>query len=183
MVDIASDRPEFISRPLRSWLTRLGIDPLYIEPGSPWEHGSCESFNGMIRNQLLNGEVFYTLKEAQVIIKRWRIYYTQSAPAVVSGVSHPPRSPRACELRTHMVGGTKTRRWSVVSPRSWGGGKLPPPIYCCGLIPCSGAKELQMNSASSVSAAVSFLARISIVRMETGYSTLPTNPGGFPIRR
>lgn len=68
--------PEFIARNLKTWLKNvLGVEPLYIEPGSPWENGYCESFNGKMRDQLLNGEVFYTLKEAQIIIERWRTRY------------------------------------------------------------------------------------------------------------
>ena len=78
---IRSDNgPEFIARKLRHWLTALQVAPLYIEPGSPWENGYCESFNGKMRDQLLNGELFYTLKEAQIIIERWRIHYNTVRP-------------------------------------------------------------------------------------------------------
>jgi putative transposase len=52
----------------------LGVEPLSIEPGSLWENGYCESFNGKMRDQLLNRELFYTLKEAHIIIERWRIH-------------------------------------------------------------------------------------------------------------
>ncbi len=68
---IRSDNgPEFIARKLRHWLTVLQVAPRYIEPGAPWEHGSCESCNGKMRDQRLNGELFYTLQEAQMIIER-----------------------------------------------------------------------------------------------------------------
>ncbi len=66
---IRSDNgPEFIAVALREWLTGLEVQPLFIEPGSPWENGYCESFNGKMRYELLNGELFYTLFEAKVII-------------------------------------------------------------------------------------------------------------------
>ena len=60
--------PEFIAQQLRQWLAKLGTATLYIEPGSPWENGYCESFNGKLRDECLNGEIFYSLKEAQVVI-------------------------------------------------------------------------------------------------------------------
>ena len=58
--------PEMIAKRLRRGLKRLGSEPIYITPGSPWENGYCESFNGKLRDELLNGEIFYTLKKAQV---------------------------------------------------------------------------------------------------------------------
>ena len=58
---------EFTSKAIQAWLPKLGVKTLYITPGSPWENGYNESFNGRLRDELLNGEVFYTLKEAQVI--------------------------------------------------------------------------------------------------------------------
>jgi len=72
--------PEFIARKLRHWLKTLAVEPLYIEPGSPWENGYCESFNGKMRDQFLNGELFYTLKEAQILTERWRIHYNTVRP-------------------------------------------------------------------------------------------------------
>lgn len=78
---IRSDHgPEFIAKALRRWLTTLQVEPLYIEPGSPWENGSVESFNGKMRGQFLNGELFYTLKEAQILTERWRIHYNTVRP-------------------------------------------------------------------------------------------------------
>lgn len=78
---IRSDNgPEFIAVALRSWLERLNISTLFIEPGSPWENGYIESFNGKMRDQFLNGEIFYTLKEAQVLIEWWRKHYNQVRP-------------------------------------------------------------------------------------------------------
>jgi len=94
---IRSDNgPEFIAQQLRSWLTRMGIGPLYIEPGSPWENGYCESFNGKMRDQLLNGELFYTLKEAQTIIERWRMHYNTVRPH--SSLGGQPPAPETFRL-------------------------------------------------------------------------------------
>jgi transposase InsO family protein len=94
---IRSDNgPEFIARKLRQWLTALQVTPLYIEPGSPWENGYCESFNGKMRDQLLNGELFYTLKEAQIIIERWRIHYNTVRPH--SSLGGQPPAPETIQL-------------------------------------------------------------------------------------
>ena len=78
---IRSDNgPEFTARAVREWLSRVGVKTLYIEPGSPWENGYNESFNGKLRDELLNGEIFYTLKEAQILIERWRREYNTVRP-------------------------------------------------------------------------------------------------------
>ncbi len=77
---IRSDNgPEMVAKQLRQWLARLGTKAVYITPGSPWENGYCESFNGKLRDELLNGEIFYTLREAQVLLERWRVHYGRSA--------------------------------------------------------------------------------------------------------
>ena len=64
--------PEMIAHALREWLAKLGTKTLYIAPGSPWENGFCESFNGKLRDECLKGEIFYSLKEAQVVIGAWK---------------------------------------------------------------------------------------------------------------
>ena len=70
---IRSDNgPEFAAKAVRQWLGKLGVKTLFIEPGSPWENGYCESFNSKLRDELLNGEIFTTLYEAQVLIENWR---------------------------------------------------------------------------------------------------------------
>lgn len=71
---------EFTAKSIKGWLKRLKVKTLYIEPGSPWENGYNESFNGRLRDELLNGEVFYTLKEAQVVIEKWRHHYNHIRP-------------------------------------------------------------------------------------------------------
>jgi transposase InsO family protein len=90
---IRSDNgPEFIAEVLRAWLGRLGVDTLFIEKGSPWENGYIESFNGKLRYELLNGEVFDTILEARVIVERWRRDYNTIRPHSSLGFK-PPAPP------------------------------------------------------------------------------------------
>jgi len=84
---------EFTAKAVRSWLARLSVQTLFIEPGSPWENGYVESFNGKLRDELLNGEIFYTLTEAQVLIERWRSHYNQCRPH--SSLGYRPPAPQA----------------------------------------------------------------------------------------
>jgi len=78
---IRSDNgPEFIAKELRSWLSGIGVKTTYIEPGSPWENGFCENFNGTFRDNLLDGEIFYSLKEAQIIVGEWVKQMTKGNP-------------------------------------------------------------------------------------------------------
>jgi putative transposase len=89
---IRSDNgPEFVARNVRGWLTRLGVKTLYIEPGSPWENGYCESFNSKLRDELLECEQFSTLYEAQVLIERWRRHYNAIRPH--SSLGYRPPAP------------------------------------------------------------------------------------------
>jgi putative transposase len=80
---------EFTAKVVRSWLERLGVKTLFIEPGSPWENGYVESFNGKLRDELLNREVFYTLLEARVLIEDWRRQYNQVRPHSALGYRSP----------------------------------------------------------------------------------------------
>jgi putative transposase len=105
---IRSDNgPEFTAKAVREWLSRVGVKTLYIEPGSPWENGYNESFNGKLRDELLNGEIFYTLKEAQILIERWRQEYNTVRPHSALGYRPPaleavavfPRDPGYARLR------------------------------------------------------------------------------------
>jgi putative transposase len=78
---IRSDNgPEFIEESLREWLGKLGVGPLFIQPGSPWENGYIESFNGKLRFELLNGEIFDTVVEARVLTELWRNHYNTKRP-------------------------------------------------------------------------------------------------------
>ena len=91
---IRSDNgPEFTAKVVRNWLERIGVKTLFIEPGSPWENGYNESFNGKLRDEVLNREIFYTLKEAQMIIERWRQAYNTFRPH--SSLGYKPPAPEA----------------------------------------------------------------------------------------
>ena len=84
---------EFTAKKVRKWLERVDVKTLYIEPGSPWENGYVESFNGTLRDQLLNGEIFDTLLEAKVLIERWRRQYNTIRPH--SSLGYQPPAPEA----------------------------------------------------------------------------------------
>jgi putative transposase len=89
---IRSDNgPEFIARTVRDWIAAVGAKTAFIEPGSPWENGYCESFNSKLRDELLNGEIFYSLAEARVVIEGWRQHYNTVRPH--SSLSYKPPAP------------------------------------------------------------------------------------------
>lgn len=89
---IRSDNgPEFVATALREWIAAVGAKTAYIEPGSPWENGYCESFNGKLRDELLNGEIFYTLNEARIVIESWRRHYNTVRPH--SSLGYRPPAP------------------------------------------------------------------------------------------
>jgi transposase InsO family protein len=91
---IRSDNgPEFTAKAVRKWLNKLGVKTLFIEPGSPWENGYIESFNGKLRDELLNREIFTTLIEAKVLIAQWRKEYNQVRPH--SSLGYKPPAPEA----------------------------------------------------------------------------------------
>ena len=76
---IRSDNgPELVAEAVRDGISVVSAKTAYIEPGSPWENGYCESFNARLREELLNGEIFYSLKEAQIVIEEWRNTTTRS---------------------------------------------------------------------------------------------------------
>lgn len=101
----SDDGPEFTATAVRDWLDRLGVETVFIEPASPWENGYIESFNGKLRDELLNGEIFYTLQEAKVLIERWRQEFDTIRPHSVLGYRPPApeamrwRSPASASLR------------------------------------------------------------------------------------
>ena len=91
---IRSDNgPEFTAKAVRNWLERLGVKTLFIEPGSPWENGYVESFNGKLRDELLNREIFTTLTEAKILIEQWRKEYNHIRPH--SSLGYRPPAPEA----------------------------------------------------------------------------------------
>jgi putative transposase len=93
---IRSDNgPEFTAKAVRRWLRRVGVQTLFIEPGSPWENGYIESFNGKLRDECLNLERFDTLLETQVLVERWRLEYNHRRPH--SSLGYRPPAPEAVE--------------------------------------------------------------------------------------
>ena len=91
---IRSDNgPEFTAKKVRGWLKDIGVTTLFIEPGSPWENGFIERFNGSLRDEVLNREIFYTLREAQVVIEDWRYEYNHIRPH--SSLGYLPPAPEA----------------------------------------------------------------------------------------
>jgi len=84
---------EFTATAVRQWLKRLDVAPLFIEPGSPWENGYVESFNGKMRDELLAREIFYSFREAQILIEAWRVHYNQVRPH--SALGYRPPAPVA----------------------------------------------------------------------------------------
>ena len=99
---IRSDNgPEFVAKAVQEWIAAVGAKTAYIAPGSPWENGYIESFNARLRDELLDGEIFYSLQEAQIVIESWRRHYNARAAARISRLSRRrhrkcscPRSPR-----------------------------------------------------------------------------------------
>jgi len=87
--------PEFTAKAIRGWLNRLGVETLFIEPGSPWENGYIESFNGKLRDELIGREIFTTLLEAKVLIEGWRKEYNQVRPH--SSLGYRPPAPEAIQ--------------------------------------------------------------------------------------
>ena len=90
--------PEFTAKAIRKWLNRIGVKTLFIDPGSPWENGYIESFNGKLRDELLNREIFTTLKEAKVLIEQWRQEYNHIRPH--NSLGYRPPVPETILVKT-----------------------------------------------------------------------------------
>jgi putative transposase len=104
---IRSDQgPEFTAEAVRDWLGRVKVKTLFIERGSPWENGYIESFNGKLRDELLDREIFYTLKEAKVLIEQWRWQYNHFRPH--SALGYRPPAPVTIEPPPLRLAGTLT---------------------------------------------------------------------------
>jgi transposase InsO family protein len=86
---------------VRDWLPKVGVNTLFIEPGSPWENGYCESFNGKLRDELLNGEIFYSMREALLIIEIWRKHYNEIRPH--SSLNYRPPAPVARTIKSKIM--------------------------------------------------------------------------------
>ncbi len=93
--------PEFIATTLREWIAAVGSQTAYIEPGSPWENGYCESFNSKLRDELLNGELFFSLAEAQIVIEAWRRHFNSVRPH--SSLKYRPPAPEVIVARGRTV--------------------------------------------------------------------------------
>jgi transposase InsO family protein len=128
---IRSDNsPEFVAKAVRDWIAAVGAKTAYIMPGSPWENGYCESFNARLRDELLDGEIFCTLKEAQIVIEQWRHHYNTTRPH--SSLGYKPPAPEAISWPPTQSGSTpptaRTHRPpSVAEPRFAGLPSQPPP--------------------------------------------------------
>jgi transposase InsO family protein len=107
---------EFTAQVVRNWLAKIGVKTLFIEPGSPWENGYVESFNGKLQDELLKRELFYTLKEAKVLIERWRRHYNRARPH--SSLGYRPPAPAAVMAAAD---------YATLRPPQQG----PPPPPCC----------------------------------------------------
>ena len=98
--------PEFVAKDVRAWIEAVGAKTAFIEPGSPWENGYVESFNARFRDELLNREIFYSLREAQIIIEGWRKHYNTKRPHSALGYRPPapetimPMEPTASHALT-----------------------------------------------------------------------------------
>jgi hypothetical protein len=88
--------PEFVAEAVQKWIGAVGASTAYITPGSPWENGYVESFNARLRDELLNGEIFCSLREAQIIIEQWRRHYNQERPH--SSLGYKPPAPEVIVL-------------------------------------------------------------------------------------
>jgi putative transposase len=100
---IRSDHgPEFIAKAVREWIAAVGARTAYIEPGSPWENGYCESFNSKLRDELLDGEIFYSLAEARTVIETWRRYYNIRRPH--SSLGYRPPAPEIVQWPAPLIG-------------------------------------------------------------------------------
>ena len=119
---IRSDNgPEFTAIAVREWLARLDVKTLFIEPGSPWENGFNESFNGKLRDELLDREIFYTLEEARVLIGWWRDEYNHFRSAQLTGLCVPTSSTtrepcRSAKKSPNPLGVVRIRPSSSFSP-------------------------------------------------------------------
>jgi transposase InsO family protein len=98
--------PEFVARDLRKWLAGTGAKTAYIEPGSPWENGYCESFNSKLRDEFLNGEIFYSMKEIRVLAERWRVHYNTVRPH--SSLGYRPPAPEVWVAKSLGYGEVET---------------------------------------------------------------------------
>ena len=124
---IRSDNgPEFVAKDLRKWLAATGAKTLYIEPGSPGENGYCESFNSKMRDEFLNGEIFYSLQEVRVLTERWRAYFNTERPH--SSLGYRPPAPEARLTKNMGHGKVESKQRFPLSHTPDCGGIDSPPV-------------------------------------------------------
>jgi putative transposase len=110
---IRSDQgPEFVAKAVQGWIAAIGARTAYIERGSPWENGYIESFNGKLRDELLCGEIFYSLREAEVLIEAWRRHYNTRRPHSALGY-RPPAPEVALWPTSPAMGGARPASTAV----------------------------------------------------------------------
>ena len=108
---IRSDNgPEFIAKAVRQWIAAVGAQTAYITPGSPWENGYCESFNSKLRDELLNGEIFYSLEEAKIVVESWRQHYNAIRPHSSLGYRAPAPEAVSWPASPAFIGATPATR-------------------------------------------------------------------------
>ena len=109
---IRSDNgPEFVAKAVQEWITAVGAKTAYIAPGSPWENGYVESFNARLRDELLDGEIFYTLREAQIVIESWRRHFNTIRPHEIARLQ--ATSTRGVRASIRRVAGCATSTGSA----------------------------------------------------------------------
>jgi len=111
--------PEFVAEAVQEWITAVGAKTAYIAPGSPWENGFVESFNARLRDELLDGEIFYSLREAQVVIEGWRRHYNAVRPHASLGYRAPAPEVVVPALAARITGpsGSTSPTTPVIAPR------------------------------------------------------------------
>ena len=124
---------EFIAKTVRVWIGAVGAKTAFIAPESPWENGYCESFNSRFRDELLNGEVFYTLREAQILIERWRHHYNTVRPH--SALRYRPPAPESIIPIDHRPTMHKHSNWTT----RWGHSSCTARCKCVGIARGAGA--------------------------------------------
>ena len=95
--------PEFVAKAVQDWIAAVGAKAAYIAPGSPWANGFIESFNARLRDELLNGEIFYSLAEARIVVESWQRHYNAKRPHASLG--YKPPAPEVFIARVRRAGG------------------------------------------------------------------------------
>ena len=133
-------RSELIVNVVKDWLARIGMRTLYIKQASPWENGYNESFNGKLRDELLNGEIFYTLAEARTLIEHWRQHYNTRRPH--SSLGYRPPAPETISMPSSPSGSATLRLQAGLAS---GGGPLPVSWTGSGEDRRSGERQVTAN--------------------------------------